>query len=41
MAPHVRIVVYYTTGCGEIVGDSIDIAVAGLIQTPVSYTSNH
>lgn len=36
MAPNVRIVVFYVSGCGEIVADSLDLAVDGAIQTPVT-----
>lgn len=36
MAPNLRIIVFYVSGCGEMVGDSLDVSVDGALRTPVT-----
>uniref|UniRef100_A0A4D5R9R7 TEP1-F n=1 Tax=Scolopendra viridis TaxID=118503 RepID=A0A4D5R9R7_SCOVI len=40
MAPKVRVIVYYTTPCGEVVADALDFGVEGIFKTPVIVSVN-
>nr|BAR45615.1 thioester-containing protein 4 [Scolopendra japonica] len=40
MAPKIRVIVYYTTPCGEVVADAIDFGVEGIFKTPVKVNVN-
>uniref|UniRef100_A0A646QE55 TEP1-F n=1 Tax=Hemiscolopendra marginata TaxID=943146 RepID=A0A646QE55_9MYRI len=40
MAPKVRVIVYYTTPCGEVVADALDFGVEGIFKTPVTISVN-